>query len=167
MDKEHPTICAEKGEPLENSSRQPEQGGRNDHGSVDELRPGGPMETSGLEKCVVEPHAYDNETTERSHQVKAQMRGVSNHIGGELRGKHSGERNWRWRRWIGRIQWFLQKRCWVRSPIGELIIVQDSTPGRRFGDLDFTDRLKIVIVGISSQSKERWNLGIEAMELEL
>jgi hypothetical protein len=33
--------------------------------------------------------------------------------------------------------------------------------------LDFTDRLRIVIVDISSQSKESWNLGIEAMQLEL
>jgi hypothetical protein len=88
------------------------------------------------------------------------MRGVSNDFCGELRGKHSGERNLRW---IKRIQRFLQRRCWVWSPIGSLIIIQDSSPGRRFRDLDFTDRLKIVKIDISSQSKESWNLGIEAM----
>ena len=48
-----------------------------------------------------------------------------------------------------------------------MIIVQDSAPGRRFRDWDFTDRLKIGIVDISSQSKESWKLGIEAMLLEL
>jgi hypothetical protein len=92
------------------------------------------------------------------------MRGVSNDICGELRRKHRGERNLRG---VRKIQWFLQRRCWVWSPVGSLIIVQDSAPGRRFRDLDFTDRLKIVIVDISSQSKESWNLGIEAMQLEL
>jgi len=73
------------------------------------------------------------------------MRGVANDICGELRGKHSGERNLRW---IGRIQWFLQRKCWVWSPIGSLIIVQNSAPSKRFRDLDFTDRLRIVKVDI-------------------
>ncbi len=71
VQKQHPAISAEESEPLQNCNRQPEKGGGNDHGSVDELRPGGPMETSGLEKCVVEPHADDHKTTKRSHQVKA------------------------------------------------------------------------------------------------
>ena len=70
VEKQHPAIGAEEGEPLQDCSRQPEKGGGNEHGSVDELRPGSPMETSGFEKSVVEPHAYDNKTTKRGHEVK-------------------------------------------------------------------------------------------------
>jgi hypothetical protein len=85
--------------------------------------------------------------------MKPQMRRVSNGLCGELRGKHSGRRNW----WIRKI----------RFKIGTGVIIKDSSPGKRFRNKNFTGALKIVKVNISSQSKESWNLGIEAMELEL
>ena len=96
--------------------------------------------------------------------MKSQMRGVSNEVWEELRGKHSGTRIWK-SRWIKRFHWFLQRRYWVWIPIGIGVIIKDSTPGKRFVNLN-TGGLKIVKVNISSQSKESWNLGIEAMELE-
>jgi hypothetical protein len=70
IEKQHPAVGAEEGEPLKNCSRQPQKSGR-DLGSGEELGPRSPPEALCLEKCVVEPHAYDYKTTKRSHQVKA------------------------------------------------------------------------------------------------
>ena len=83
-------------------------------------------------------------------------------------GKHSGKRIWK-SRWIRKILWFLQRKCWVCwvwTPIGVGVIIKDSMPCKRFRKLN-TGSLKIVKVNISSQSKESWDLSIEAMKLEL
>jgi len=56
VEKQHPAIGAEESEPLKDRNRQPQESGESDAGSGEELRPGGPPETSDLEKCVVEPH---------------------------------------------------------------------------------------------------------------
>ena len=71
VEKEHPAVSAEEGEAFEDCYGQSEKGVGNDHGSGDDLGPSGPMEASGLEKCVVEPHVNDDhKSSKSSHEVK-------------------------------------------------------------------------------------------------
>ena len=63
VEKQHPAVSAEEGEPFEDCTR-------SDHRSGDDLGPSGPMEASGLEKCVVEPHVNDHKSSKSSHEVK-------------------------------------------------------------------------------------------------
>jgi hypothetical protein len=71
VEKEHPAVCAEEGEPFEDGNRHFEESGRYEHGSVNERRPSGPIETSGLEKGVVEPHVKEHKSSKSSHEVEA------------------------------------------------------------------------------------------------